>query len=398
MMDFPIVASTATTSLGDIPGGLFDRLLQNESGLKPIPAYRFDASYKNALNRNACLIDETADFWRHPQDGLLKAYVLPMIREVLESVEAAGIEVPPDRIGLCIGTSVGTSHELATALRLNQEPAAPTGFSNLLEEISREFGITGPVSIVSTACTAGATSIVRAIHYLRTMQADLVVCGGFDFFSELTHAGFNSLRAMTPTYCRPFSADRDGMILGDGLGFVALVRRDSDEKDVWGLDEKPSIGGFAIGVDNYHETSPEPSGEKLSMLMERAWIQAGRPEISYVNAHGTATEANDATEANALQLFARRANQESFAVSSIKGHIGHTLGAAGAIEAIIAASSLERGIAPGNFGLREPMAAMPSIAFAVKPAPLRPGSSAMSVSMAFGGHIAVLLINPGREH
>jgi 3-oxoacyl-[acyl-carrier-protein] synthase II len=396
MTAYPIVASRATTSLGDIPGALFDRLLGNESGLRPIPDYRFDASYKNALNSGACIIEQTPEFWSHPQQGILNAYVVPFMRELLASVERAGVELPRDRVGVSIGTSVGTSHELAAAVRFKRQPPARAGFSKLLRDICADVGISGPMSIVSTACTAGATSIIRGIHYLRSMQADLVICGGFDFFSELTHTGFNSLRAMTSTSCRPFSTNREGMILGDGVGLLAIVR--GDDARFEGLSPMASVCGYAMGADNYHDTSPQPTGETLARLMMQAWADAGQPPVSYVNAHGTATEANDQAEANALQIFAAKAGQKRILVSSIKGHIGHTLGAAGAVEAIVTALSLQRGIAPGNFGLDEAIATDPTIVLVREPESLPPGTSAMSVSLAFGGHIAVLVLNPAMEH
>ena len=392
MNDYAILAAKASTSLGDAPGPLLDRLLAIESGMGTIPPHRFNVEYKNVINRRACVIEHDAAFWEDIFPKYIETACLP--RHPRSSWPFGWCRAPrrarPRRAEHWHIRRNGT--RVASAARLGRPPPVRLGFTQLLRAIYNETGIAGPMSVVSTACTAGATSVVRGLHSLRAGLADVAICGGFDFFSELTHAGFNSLRAVTPDACRPFDVDRGGMLLGDGVGLLLLAR--SDDARFADLPSVGRISGYALGTDNYHDTSPEPSGRVLARLMQNAWSDAGRPAIGYVNAHGTGTTANDEAEANAISQFGQETGQKQIFVSSIKGHIGHTLGAAGAIEAIVTALALERGVAPPNFRLETPISVAGNVSFLKAPTQLAPGAGAISTSLAFGGHIAVLVIKP----
>lgn len=393
MSGFAILDMVAATSLGEHPGPLFDRLLNNECGARPIPAHRFDASFDSALNPLACVIDKDEAFWRDPQTHIVEEFLIAKIKQVKAGSKLAD-SIPAERIALCLGTSVGTGHELARAMRTSTPPRSTGGFGEMLAIAARQAGIGGPMSIVSTACTAGSSSIVRGVHYLMANRADMVICGGIDFFSELTYTGFNSLRAMTTDKCTPFDVDRKGMILGDGVGLLAIVRYEDAVRH--GLPVLARASGFAIGSDNYHETAPQPDGSILTALMQKSWADAGEPAISYINAHGTGTPANDATEAVAFSRFAASTRQDEIRVSSVKGNLGHTLGAAGAVEAIVTVIALNRRMAPPNYSLCNPIAAA-GLRFLQQYEALEEGTAAISVSLAFGGHICVLLLEANRR-
>jgi 3-oxoacyl-[acyl-carrier-protein] synthase II len=176
-----------------------------------------------------------------------------------------------------------------------------------------------------------------------------VLTGGYDALSELVFVGFDSLQASTPEKCRPFDRDRSGMVLGEGAAILALENlEDARARDARILGE---IIGYGISTDNHHLTQPDPSGSGPRRAMEQALHSGGRSaeEVNYINAHGTATPFNDAAEGKAIaELFG------SIPVSSSKSMIGHSLGAAGAIEAVVCLLALQAQLLPPNINFRRP--------------------------------------------
>src|SRR5437016_1712243 len=176
-----------------------------------------------------------------------------------------------------------------------------------------------------------------------------VLTGGYDAISELVFVGFDSLQAATPEKCRPFDRDRSGMVLGEGAAVLALEnleRARARNAPIFG-----EIIGYGISTDNHHLTQPDPSGSGPRRAMEQALDSAGRSaeEVNYINAHGTATPFNDAAEGKAIaELFG------SIPVSSSKSMIGHSLGAAGAIEAVVCLLALQAQLLPPNINFRRP--------------------------------------------
>jgi 3-oxoacyl-[acyl-carrier-protein] synthase II len=197
----------------------------------------------------------------------------------------------------------------------------------------------GPITIVSNACASGANAIGHAWELLRSGRGERVLCGGYDALCQMTFAGFDSLQAVSTSPCRPFDAGRDGLSLGEGAGIIALETLESAR--FRGADILGEIIGYGAVTDIHHLTQPEPKGDAALAAMKGACATAGiRPdEVNYMNAHGTATPHNDRAEAEAINRWAGE-SAPGLAVSSTKACIGHLLGAAGAVEAIISLMAL----------------------------------------------------------
>ena len=205
-------------------------------------------------------------------------------------------------------------------------------------------GLEGPHQIIANACASGTNAIGHAFHCIRSGRYDRVLTGGYDAISELVFVGFDSLQASTPDKCRPFDRGRTGMVLGEGAAVLALEEMESAKRR--GAQIVGEITGYGLSTDNHHLTQPDPSGIGPRQAMQAALEDAGtRPdEVDYINAHGTATPFNDAAEGRAIsELFGSRVP-----VSSTKSMMGHSLGAAGAIEGVISLLAMREGIVPPN--------------------------------------------------
>ena len=211
------------------------------------------------------------------------------------------------------------------------------------------FGISTPCFVIANACASGTNAIGRAFECIQSGKYERVLTGGYDALSELVFVGFDSLQAATPEKCRPFDRDRTGMVIGEGAALLALENLESARKRKATI--LAEIIGYGISTDNHHLTQPDPSGSGPRRAMEQALQSAGcAPErVDYINAHGTATPFNDAAEGKAIsELFGR------VPVSSTKSMIGHSLGAAGAIEAVICLLALQSQFLPPNINFRTP--------------------------------------------
>jgi 3-oxoacyl-[acyl-carrier-protein] synthase II len=216
-----------------------------------------------------------------------------------------------------------------------------------LMDAQAAFGISAPCQIIANACASGTNAIGHAFNCIRSGRYDRVLTGGYDALSELVFVGFDSLQASTPEKCRPFDRDRTGLVLGEGAALLALENFEAAQTR--GAKIFGEIIGYGISTDNHHLTQPDPSGSGPSAAMKDALASAQIPasEIDYINAHGTATPFNDATEGKAIaELFA------DVPVSSTKGMMGHSLGAAGAIEAIISLLALQEQLLPPNINFQ----------------------------------------------
>jgi 3-oxoacyl-[acyl-carrier-protein] synthase II len=258
-------------------------------------------------------------------------------------------------------------------------------------DIQQALGFSGPSVIVANACASGANAIGHAAEMISAGAADCVLAGGFEALTELVFAGFDCLQATTTEKCRPFDVNRSGLLLGEAAAFVVL---ESEERArTRGVRAICRVGGYGHTTDFFHLTQPEPNGGALVEVMRAAARQAGIApgEIGYINAHGTATVINDIAEAKAYAAFLGEALADA-RVSSTKAAIGHTLGAAGAVEAIFAIEALRTGDLPPQLNLRAPI---PEIAPALVRGPeQRAGMRhVMSVNLGFGGSNAALIFS-----
>ena len=212
------------------------------------------------------------------------------------------------------------------------------------------FGFSTACQVVANACASGTNAIGHAFECVRSGRYRGVLTGGYDAISELVFVGFDCLQASTGEKCRPFDRDRSGMVLGEGAAVLAL--EDFDSARARGASILAEIIGYGISTDNHHLTQPHPSGIGPRAAMEEA-LRTARIEadaVDYVNAHGTATPLNDAAEAKAIsELLTSRVP-----VSSTKAMMGHSLGAAGAIEAVFCLLALQNQFLPANINFRKP--------------------------------------------
>jgi 3-oxoacyl-[acyl-carrier-protein] synthase II len=248
-------------------------------------------------------------------------------------------------------------------------------------------GFSAPIQIIANACASGSNAVGHAFTLVRSGQHRRVLCGGFDALSELVYVGFDSLQASTPEKIRPFDQHRTGLVLGEGAALLALEEWESAEAR--GAAIIAELTGYGISTDNHHLTQPNPSGIGPLQAMQRALASARRSpgEIDYINAHGTATAFNDATEGAAIgQLFG-----SATPVSSTKSMMGHALGAAGAIEAVFSALAIQHQFLPPNINFETPDPAYPLsiIANASRPADVR---CVVSNSFGFGGTNASIVL------
>jgi len=248
------------------------------------------------------------------------------------------------------------------------------------------FGISAPCQVISNACASGTNAIGHAFECVRSGRYERILTGGYDALSELVFVGFDSLQASTPEKCRPFDRDRTGMVLGEGAAILALENLDAARAR--GARVLAEVTGYGMSTDNFHLTQPDPSGIGPRRAMERALesAQISAEAIDYINAHGTATPFNDAAEGKAIsKLFGR------VPVSSTKGMMGHSLGAAGAIEVVVCLLALQHQFLPGNinFGAPDENIDLNVIANKARPAVLR---TVLSNSFGFGGTNASIAI------
>ena len=270
------------------------------------------------------------------------------------SVVVAREKYGPARIGVFVGTSTSGILETELAYRRRDAGGAlPADFRYATTHntysvawfVQAYFGLTGPSMAISTACSSSAKAFGNAARMIAAGLCDAAVVGGVDSLCLTTLYGFNSLALLSAVRCRPFDADRDGISIGEGAGMVLL------EKLPDGATAEPiALLGVGESSDAYHMSTPHPEGLGARMAMEQALLSAGLGPgaVDYINLHGTGTRSNDATEDKAVcAVFGR-----DTPCSSTKGWTGHTLGACGAIDAIICALAIDRGFMPGSVNTR----------------------------------------------
>lgn len=262
-------------------------------------------------------------------------------------------------------------------------PASTYPVSHVADCVAAGLGLRGPRLGISVACASGAMAVAVAARLIEEGRAQVALAGGSDALSPFTLAGFNALKALDDQPCRPFCQTRAGLNLGEGAAMLLL--EDAGHARARGAAVLGWLGGWAFSNDAFHPTAPDEEGRGLALSMELAMQSAGvsADEIGYVNAHGTGTRLNDAAEVKAYErAFAGRATP--LPVSSTKSHIGHTLGAAGAIEAVITLLALRTGTLFPTLRLERPIET--ACVDLLRSSPRRSSMEvAMSVSAGFGG-------------
>jgi 3-oxoacyl-[acyl-carrier-protein] synthase II len=315
---------------------------------------------------------------------------------LIQAVEEVVTQAPQFQAELTVigttsgGMSYGEDY-YRSVRQAGQLRRAPTWIANYpaqkpVIDAQETFGISAPCQVIANACASGTNAIGHAFECVRSGRYQRVLAGGYDALSEMVFVGFDSLQASTPEKCRPFDRNRTGMVLGEGAAILALENLQlARERGARILAE---ITGYGISTDNFHITQPDPSGVGPQQAMERALQSAdvSADEVDYINAHGTATLFNDAAEGKAISRLFNGAS-----VSSTKSMMGHSLGAAGAIEAVVCLLALEHQVLPPNinFGDLDDHLELNIVANEAQPATMR---TVLSNSFGFGGTNASILM------
>lgn len=388
---YPITALAACNALGDDTDTVARALHQGRSGLRP--AADIDLGSELPFDTFVGALPGASDL--PPLDGPLAAYdtrqariarhALGLVRDPLDR---ALVRWGRSRVALVLGTSTGgigqTELALARALHHGARPAEydllrQHAFSAVLDLYASLTGLAGPRYLVSTACTSSARVLACAARLLDLGIVDAVLAGGIDSLCRFTILGFDSLQVLDHGPCRPFSAERAGINIGEGAALLLMEREGTPRG--WFL-------GAGETSDAYHMTSPHPEGQGAIAAMRQALAQAGlRPDqVDHLNAHATATRINDTAEGRAIAAVFG----PDLPVASTKGYTGHTLGACGATEAAFALLCLEGAFIPQSVH-SEPLD--PALGIHVVDAPRRaPVRIIASNSFAFGGNNACVIL------
>jgi 3-oxoacyl-[acyl-carrier-protein] synthase-1/3-oxoacyl-[acyl-carrier-protein] synthase II len=318
-------------------------------------------------------------------------FFLTALAEALAQAGLAAADLRGQRIGICVGTTVGCTlndEQFYKEFREGKQPGlkAIDRFlaNNPAQYVHAALDLYGPVSTINNACTSGVDAIGQAGEWIRDGLCDLAIAGGTDELSRIPYLGFSSLLNTSELPCRPFDLKRDGLNLGEGAGVMIMESR--AHARARGAKALVEIAGYGTCGDAYHPTAPHPQGLGLEQAIRCALDRTAPGEISFINAHGTATTANDQVEGS---TFARVFGPQVRVFGS-KGYTGHTLGAAGAIEAIFSAQGLLNSEIPATAGFSE---ADPDCAIVPTRCLTRVrGDYALSTSLAFGGNNSALLL------
>ncbi|WP_395540234.1 beta-ketoacyl-ACP synthase II [Neotabrizicola sp. sgz301269] len=393
----------------------WSRLIAGQSGAGAIT--RFDTS--NVTTTYACEIpfgDGTngtfnPDEWMEPKDRRkVDDFILYGMAAAAQAVKDAGIEdlsaEEKLRTGVMIGSGIGGLGSIAETAKLIEEKGPkrvspffiPGALINLVSgQVSIRFGFKGPNHSVVTACSTGAHAIGDAARLIIFGDADIMVAGGAENpISEIGIAGFNACKALSTKRAnepekasRPYDADRDGFVMGEGAGVVVL--EEYEHAKARGAKIYAEVLGYGLSGDAYHITAPSEDGEGGYRSMEAALKRAGlTPDrVDYINAHGTSTMA-DTIELGAVERLMGDAAAKA-TMSSTKSSIGHLLGAAGAVEAIFCVLAIRDQVAPPTINLDNP-AVTPKLDLAPNKAVQRRIEVALSNSFGFGGTNASLVL------
>lgn len=351
------------SSIGIGKDAFWDGLIQGKSGISKVSS--FDTS-----NYFSHLGGEVKDF--KPEDfiskkktkiiGRASQLAIAATRLALEDAHLNKKELAQFKTSVCLGTTMGESQRLEEINKawikeglekVKEQLVFQYPTNTIPSNVAIEFGLTGRNRIFTTACAAGNYAIGYGYDLLQLDKADIVIVGGADAFSHVAYTGFNQFSLLAPEKCQPFDKNRKGMVVGEGAGILVLESLRSALKR--GVKIYAEVLGYGLSCDAFHMTNPQVDG--VANCMRKALKSANlMPEdIDYINAHGTGTLNNDKTECAAIkEVFGAR--YKDIPVSSIKSMLGHTMGAASAIEAIACCLTVENDIIPPtiNYETKDP--------------------------------------------
>jgi 3-oxoacyl-[acyl-carrier-protein] synthase II len=394
-----VTGMNIVSSLGIDLQATWKNLLLGKSGVKYIT--RFDASSKQtriAAEVPAEFEEYSRTFIKKRQAGQMTRVTRMCLVCAREAVNAANIDfeqMDRSRCSVIIGV-VNTGNSSVEKDTTVQNTIFKSMTNSLPAWISLEYGLTGPAFAINTACASSAFSIALAFDMIRSGQADLVITGGADsIINPEEIEGFNALYALSvqndppEKACKPFSKNRDGFVIGEGAGVMILESEESAKAR--GAAIYAEVAGYGITGEAYNIMAPMTDGEGMACTMEKALLHAGvgKEEVDYINAHGTSTELNDRYETMAIKkVFGARASL--IPVSSTKSMLGHTIGAAGAIESVVTAMSIKNGVVTPTINYDEPDPEL-DLDYVPNHSRQRNIRVAISNSFGFGGHNATIV-------
>jgi len=401
-----ITGMGAVTPVGHDAASTWESVVEGRSGVAPITS--FDVSDLDTHFAAEVKGFDPRDHFDARDARRLERFIQFAVVAAREAIADAGLimdEETGSRTAVIVGSGIGGISTLVEQVRV-LDRRGPGRISPLLiprllpnsapAQIAIEFGIKGPNMAILSACATGSHAIGEAWAMIRHGVVDAALCGGSEaVILPLTIAGFNAMGALStrnedPAHAsRPFDAQRDGFVIGEGAGI--LVLEELERALARGAHIHAELVGYGASADAYHITAPPEDGGGAVAAMRRALDAAGLSpaEIDYINAHGTSTPLNDACETRAVKaLFGHHAYE--LPISSTKGTMGHLLGAAGAVEALICCKALETGIIPPtiNYSVPDPECDLDYVPNKARRVLIR---TAMSNSFGFGGHNAVLI-------
>ena len=398
----------AVTPLANTVAETWDGIINGKSGISPIDSFDISpfASTFGGVIRNLDITQYIPDKDAKRMDG----FIHYGIAAGCQAIDDSGIEVTEanaERIGVAIGAGIGgiTGIEECYATYEKGGPRrispffVPGNIINMISgNLSIKYGLKGPNFAIVTACATGTHNIGDAMRLIQYGDADVMVAGGAErcTTSPTAMGGFASAKALSrrnddpQAASRPWDKDRDGFVLSDGAGVVVL--EELEHAKARGAKIYAEVIGYAMSGDAYHMTSPAPGGEGAARCMRNALRDAGinADAINYINAHGTSTPAGDIGETQAMKA-ALGEHAYKVAVSSTKSMIGHMLGAAGGIEAVLTALSIQNQIAPPTINLdnADPECDLDYVPNIARPMKIE---VAMSNSFGFGGTNGTLVL------
>jgi 3-oxoacyl-[acyl-carrier-protein] synthase II len=340
----------------------------------------------------------------HRADRFVHFVVVAADEAVSQAGWDDGLSVERERIGSIVGAGFGgvntsdAQHEILRTegwRRVNPLTVPKIMGNAPAAALSLRYGLGGPSFQTGAACAAGASAVANAFRLIRGGEIDACLAGGTEAsLTDFSRASFKIMGAISPSGCsRPFDARRDGFVLGEGAGVLALEAEEVARAR--GATILAEIGGIGETSDSYHLTSPDPKANAAARAIGQSLKMAGlTPEdVDYVNAHGTSTPLNDAAETVALKRALGEERARAVPTSSAKSAIGHLVGAAGAVEAVALVASLHEKVAPPTLGYEEPDPACDLDYVFEGPRSLQPKDGrlvGLSNSFGFGGHNSVL--------
>ena len=374
----------------------WNNLLKGKSGISPVSS--FDTT--NHFTHNG---GEVGNF--SPEDFISAERMKTTSRATKLGFAAAILAMKDARlsaedaesltIGACIGITMGSVNmieefddRLVQNKPIDRDLAYQLPANTTSAYIARELQLTGPNFMFSTACAAGNYAIGYGFDLIQCEKADIVLAGGSDPFSRIAFTGFNQLSAVAPEKCQPFDKNRKGMMVAEGAGILILESLEGALNR--NAEIYAEVRGYGLSCDANHMTLPSVDG--VSRCMIKAMKNAGitKDEVDYISAHGTGTSANDRTECAAIRdIF--KDNYNKIPVSSIKSMLGHTMGAASALEAVTCALILKKGIIPPtiNFETPDPECDIDCVPNTARKKNV---NIALNNSYAFGGNNASLVL------